>query len=50
MIDAYFAALATKHYGQPYRLWGGGGQATGMSEAEFTAPSQPDMMIPTEPA
>ena len=37
VIDAYFAALATKHYGQAYRMWGGNGEATGMSEAAFAA-------------
>ncbi|MEO7813916.1 MAG: hypothetical protein ABIR87_00525 [Sphingomicrobium sp.] len=37
VIDAYFAALATKHYGQAYRMWGGNGQASGLSETAFAA-------------
>ena len=37
VIDAYFAALATGHYEQAYRMWGGNGEASGMSLAQFTA-------------
>lgn len=35
VIDAYFAALATRRYGDAYRLWGGNG--AGMSQAAFAA-------------
>ena len=37
VLDDYFAALATKQYGRAYRMWGGRGEATGMSEAQFAA-------------
>jgi hypothetical protein len=37
LLDDYFAALATKQYGRAYRMWGGKGEASGMSEAQFAA-------------
>jgi hypothetical protein len=37
VLQGYFDALATKRYGDAYRMWNGNGQATGMSEAEFAA-------------
>ena len=37
LLDDYFAAVATKQYRRAYRMWGGNGEATGMSEAEFAA-------------
>jgi hypothetical protein len=37
LLDDYFAALATRQYGRAYRMWGGRGEATGMSEAQFAA-------------
>src|SRR5207342_1488861 len=37
VLERYFAAVATKRYGDAYRMWNGNGQATGMSEAEFAA-------------
>jgi hypothetical protein len=37
LLDEYFAALAAGQYGRAYRMWGGNGEATGMSEVEFAA-------------
>ena len=35
VLDAYFAALATKRYADAYRMWGNRGQASGMSLKQF---------------
>jgi hypothetical protein len=35
VLEAYFAAVATKRYGDAYRLWGNDGQASGMSLKQF---------------
>ncbi len=37
VLSDYFAAIATHDFGRAYRMWSGGGQATGMSQAEFAA-------------
>jgi len=35
VLEAYFAAVATRRYGDAYRLWGNDGQASGMSLKQF---------------
>ena len=37
VASAYFAALSARRYHDAYRLWGGRGAASGMSEAQFRA-------------
>lgn len=36
VLRDYFAAIGERRYGDAWRLWGGGGQASGMSQAAFT--------------
>lgn len=35
VVRDYFAAIGDKRYGEAWRLWQGGGQASGMSQAAF---------------
>jgi hypothetical protein len=37
VLQRYFDAVATRRYGDAYRMWSGNGEATGMSEPEFAA-------------
>jgi hypothetical protein len=35
VLERYFAAVATRRYGDAYRLWGNNGEATGMTLKQF---------------
>lgn len=37
VVERYYALLEARHYREAWRLWSGGGEASGMSEAAFAA-------------